>query len=218
MKIASPALRRYRIRRSLTKIPLIIAGSIIQGFAMGVFLFPHSIPSGGGAGLAVLLHYWLDLPMSLGLWLTNFTFLLFAVHYLGKFSAVGTIMVITMTSVSVNFFEVYVDTPFSNVWVNLLMGSLFLGIGIAILLRQRVSNGGIGFVALAISKYRRINPGTSLFLMNGGIFLITAYVIDWKIIIQAILCQWLATRVINLLYSQAFLMKRLFYPLAWRRK
>lgn len=212
------AFRAMLLRRLWKKITHIFAGSLIQGFAMGVFLFPHSIPSGGGAGLAVLWNYWFHLPMSIGLWLSNISFLLFAVHYLGRVSAIGTIMVITVTSVSVNFFEVYVKTPFSNVWINLLAGSLFLGIGISVLFKERVTNGGIGFVALAIAKYKRINPGSALFWMNGGIFLITAIVIDWKIIVQALLCQWISTRIVKWLYAPSFPAKRPLYFLAWRKK
>jgi len=191
-------------RRLIKKLSLIATGSVLQGFGMAVFLFPHSIPSGGAAGLAVLLNHWVHLPMSLGLWVMNIMFLLSTVHYLGKISAVGTIMVITVTSVSVNVLDVYFDSPFTNIWMDLLAGSIFLGTGIAVLLSQRVSNGGIGYVALAIYKWRKLNPGKTLFWMNGFIFLITAYVIDWTIIIQAIICQWVSTRIVIWLHHLSF--------------
>lgn len=211
------AYRAFLLRRLWKKTIHILAGSLIQGCAMGVFLFPHSIPSGSGAGLAMLLNYWFHLPLSIGFWLVNISFLLFAVHYLGRVSAFGTIMVITITSVSVNFFEVYVKTPFGSLWINLLVGSVILGTGISILFRERVTNGGIGFVALAIAKARRINPGTSLFIINVLIFSLTAIVIDWKIIIQALICQWISTRVIKWLHNPS-LMGRAFFQLAWRKK
>ncbi|WP_442950366.1 hypothetical protein [Paenibacillus sp. DMB20] len=37
-------------------------------------MFPHSIPSGGGAGIAVLLNHAFGIPISLGLWFSNFIF------------------------------------------------------------------------------------------------------------------------------------------------
>ena len=63
----------------------------------------------GGAGIAVLLNHAFEIPMSLGLWLANFIFLAFTVPYLDGVSAFGTIFVITVTSVSVNFFEVFLE-------------------------------------------------------------------------------------------------------------
>lgn len=203
-------------RRVIKKFFLITAGSVMQGFAMAIFLFPHAIPSGGGAGIAVLLNHAFGLPMGFGLWFANIIFLVFTVNYLGRISAFGTVFVITVTSVSVNFFEVFVDPPFANVWIDLLFGSVILGTAVAILIKQRVSNGGIGYVALAIYKYKKINPGTSLFWMNGFIFALTAYVIDWKIIILAVVCQWLSTRIINWFHQFPGL-KSIFYP-AWRKK
>lgn len=197
IQMISGRSKPFMIRHISRKLFFITAGSVIQGFAMAVFLFPHAIPSGGGAGIAVLLNHAFGVPMSLGLWMANFAFLIFTVHYLGSVSAFGTVFVITVTSVSVNFFEVFVKPPIGNVWIDLLIGSVILGTGISVLLRQRVSNGGIGYVALAIYKYKRIHPGTSLFWMNGFIFILTAYVIDWKIIVLAVACQWISTRVIK---------------------
>ena len=45
------------MNRFLRKNGLVIAGGTIQGLGMGLFLFPHAIPSGGAGGLAVLLNH-----------------------------------------------------------------------------------------------------------------------------------------------------------------
>ena len=188
------------IRSVLRKYILVTIGAVIQGFAMGVFLFPNYIPSGGAGGFTVLLNYWFGIPLSLALWIMNASMLLFALHYLGGKSTIGTLYGITVTSISVNLFEVSLDSPFSYVSLDLLFGSVFLGIGIAVLLRQGVSNGGVGVIALIIAKYKKINPGKSLFWINGVIFVITGYVIVWEIIIQALICQWVSTTIVRWLY------------------
>lgn len=183
------------------KYCFIIAGAIIQGFAMGVFLFPHSIPSGGAGGITVLLNHWFNIPMSIGLWIVNASMLMVAVHYLGTESTLGTLIGITITSLSVNFFEENVYIPYINSWFDLFIGSLILGIGVGTLLREGVSQGGIGILALIISRSRGIAPGKPLFWINGFIFVLTAYVINWQIVIQAVICQWLSTRVVDLIYE-----------------
>src|SRR4051794_36646577 len=99
--------------RFLRKYMLVAIGALIQGFAMGVFLFPNYIPSGGAGGFTVLLNYWFGIPLSLALWIMNASMLVFALHYLGGRSTIGTLFGITITSVSVNLFEVSLDSPFS---------------------------------------------------------------------------------------------------------
>jgi len=112
---------------------------------------------------------------------------------------------------------VFLDSPFSNVWLDLLTGSIILGTGIALLLRQGVSNGGVGVIALIIAKYKKINPGKTLFWINGVIFVITAYVIVWEIVIQALICQWISTRVIKWLYTIRVPRKRMILDALWGR-
>ncbi|WP_232223956.1 YitT family protein [Anoxybacteroides tepidamans] len=202
----------------LRKYLLVIAGSMIQGFAMGVFLFPNSIPSGGAGGITVLLNYIFHIPASLALWLVNASMLVVAFRYLGSASTVGTLIGITVTSLSVQFFESNLYMPSPNVWIDLFIGSFFLGVGVAILMRQGVSQGGIGIIALIIAKSRRINPGKPLFWINGSIFIITGYIIDWKIVIQAIFCQWMSTQIVDWLYSLHIPRKTSFSALGWRRR
>ncbi len=208
--------RFKNIRSFLRKYTLVTIGAVIQGFAMGVFLFPNYIPSGGAGGFTVLLNYWFGIPLSLALWIMNASMLLFALHYLGGRSTIGTLYGITVTSISVNLFEVSLDSPFP-IWLDISFGSVFLGIGIAVLLRQGVSNGGVGVIALIIAKYKNINPGKSLFWINGAIFVITGYVIVWEIIIQALICQWVSTAIVRRLYYVRVPRKRVLIDLIWGR-
>jgi len=217
LKSKGARYKTINFKRLRRKYALVTIGAIIQGFAMGVFLFPNYIPSGGAGGFTVLLNYWFHIPLSISLWLVNSSMLLFAFHYLGGGSAVGTLFGITITSISVNIFDLYVETPFSNVWISLFVGSILLGTGIGILYRQSVSNGGVGVIALIIAKYRKIAPAKSLFWINGIIFVITAYIIDWQIVIQALICQWISTKVVGWLYNVTIPRNILILDLIWRK-
>ncbi|WP_156288576.1 YitT family protein [Oceanobacillus salinisoli] len=199
----------------LTKFGLVVAGGAIQGLGMGLFLFPHSIPSGGAGGITVLLNYWLNIGMGLALWIVNFALLLVGVKMLGKRFALWTIVSITMTSVSVDFFEQYFTIANRHLVYDLIFGSFFLGTGIGILMRQGVSNGGIGVVALIISTRKKILPGKPLFIINICIFLFTSMIIDWKLIFLALISQWISTKVVDMVCEVSF---QQTYTLDWRKK
>ncbi|MDT8861642.1 YitT family protein [Alkalihalobacillus sp. MEB130] len=179
---------------------LITCGGLIQGIGMALFLFPHSIPSGGAGGLAVLLNYWINIPLSFALWLVNFSMLVAAIYWLGNASAIGTMYGITITSLSVHLFSFDWYRPYNNVWVDLVIGSIILGIGVGLLLRQGVSNGGMGVIALIIAKVKEIAPGKPLFLLNGSIFIVTGSIIAWPIVVQALISQWLSTKMVDIVF------------------
>lgn len=185
----------------LKKGGFVLLGGAIQGLGMGLFLFPHSIPSGGAGGIAVLLNYLFNMSMGPALWLVNFSMLIIGVKVLGKRFGLWTFIGITMTSVSIHFFETTIYIDDRNIFYDLVFGSMFLGLGIGLLMRKGVSNGGIGVIAFIIALRRNIPPGKPLFLINCFIFLITAAMINWSIIIFAFLSQWMATSVVDFVYQ-----------------
>ncbi|MDA7027998.1 YitT family protein [Bacillus sp. CLL-7-23] len=188
--------------RKMKIIQAIILGSVLQGIGMALFLFPNHIPSGGAAGIAVLLNFWFQIPHGLTVWAVNFSLLLTAVKWLEPITVIGTMGAITMTSVSVQLFESFFPVVITNnIWLDLFYGALFLGCGIGILYKYNISNGGFGALALLLSIYRGGKPGTALFMMNAFIFLLTASVIAWGIVIQALICQWISTRMIDVIYQ-----------------
>ncbi|MDL4839585.1 YitT family protein [Aquibacillus rhizosphaerae] len=199
---------------------LITCGSFIQGMAMSLFLFPHSIPSGGAAGIAVLLNYWFGIPLSFALWFVNFSLLVLAIYWLGNSSAIGTMYAITITSISVHLFSMDLFVHYSNIWLDLFIGSVTLGIGVGILLRQKVSNGGMGVLALIIAVHRNSSPGKPLLLLNGLIFILTGSIIHWPIVFQAILLQFGSTKIVDIVYNLKLIPKipKITPPVVWRKK
>ncbi|MGG1238719.1 YitT family protein [Bacillus sonorensis] len=194
----------------------ILWGSVLQGLGMALFLFPNHIPSGGAAGIAVLLNFWFQVPHGLTVWAVNFSLLLTAVKWLEPVTVVGTMASITMTSVSVQIFEsLFPAMTTDNVWLDLFYGAVLLGTGVGILYKYNISNGGFGALALMISIYRGGKPGTALFMMNACIFLLTASVIAWGIVIQALVCQWISTKIIDAIYQ--IRLRPLFMPIACYR-
>lgn len=200
------------------KSTFVFLGGIIQGLGMGLFLFPQSIPSGGAGGVAILLNHFFHMPIGPALWLANFSLLLFGISYLGKRFAVWTILGMTMASLSINFFETYVTIPERNLLFDLVMGSIILGIGVGLLMRQGVSNGGFGVLAYMLAFKRNIAPGKPLFFFNGTIFFITAAVISWKIIFLALMSQWISTRIVDMIYNYQSYEVYEVYTIDWRHK
>lgn len=177
-------------------------GAILQGLAMAMFLFPYDIPSGGAAGIAILLNYFFQLPYGVSLWLFNIVLLLVAVKWLGKKKTIATIYSVTVTSITIFILEFSELTGINShlLPVDLAVGAVIFGCGVGVLFRHGSSSGGMAIAALLIEKYRKKPPGKSLFWMNSLIFLSISIVKDWKIIILAILCQWIATKVIDYVY------------------
>lgn len=185
------------MKKHITTYLLLLIGAVLQGVGMSLFLFPHDIPSGGAAGLAILLNYFFKMPLGFGLWIVNFIFLTVALKYFGYSWTMRTMFAVTITSITVSLLTTFVSLSHIHIIVDLLMGSIIFGIGVGLLIRNGASSGGMVIPALMISHSYRIRPGRVMFFINISIFLLTSIVINWKIVIFAVLCQWVSTKIID---------------------
>lgn len=165
---------------------------------MALFLFPHHVPSGGAAGLALLFNHWFSLSLGWSIWLINFSMLALAFMYFGLYWTVRTMFAVTIASFTVHTLEPLIQTPLHSLGVDLLLGGILFGLGVGLLVKHGASSGGMLIPALMIASNRRLGPGQTMFWINLSIFALTAFVLDWKIVIYAIICQWLSTKVIDL--------------------
>lgn len=196
---------------------LILLGAILQGFSMAIFLFPHSIPSGGAAGIAILINYWFHLPLGFSLWLANFVFLLFALNYFGYTWTMRTMIAVATTSLTVSVLSAHFILPHIHLGIDLILGSILFGVGVGILIRSGASSGGMVIPALMIATHYHLKPGQVMLFINLFIFILTASVIDLKIVLYAVICQTISTNIIDFIYKIK-IPAAAYTHLGWRKK
>ncbi|MGG3470283.1 YitT family protein [Neobacillus pocheonensis] len=205
------------MKKTLLTYFCLLFGATLQGISMSVFLFPHSIPSGGAAGLAILLNHWFHLSLGFSLWLANIVFLMFALKYFGFTWTIRTIISVATTSTTVSFLTSQVPFQHINLLFDIVGGSIFFGIGVGLLIRAGASSGGMVIPALMIANYKNWSPGKVMMGINFFIFLLTALVINYKIVVFAIICQFFSTNIIDYIYQFKF-QKLSFLSASWRKR
>jgi uncharacterized membrane-anchored protein YitT (DUF2179 family) len=205
------------MKKSLLTYFCLLFGAFLQGLSMSLFLFPHSIPSGGAAGLALLLNYWFHFSLGFSLWLANIVFLLFALNYFGFTWTLKTIISVGITSTTIILLTSHFTLPHVNIFLDILGGSLLFGIGVGILIRAGASSGGMVIPALMIASYKNWSPGKVMMGINLLIFLLTALIIDYKIVVYAVICQFFSTNIIDFIYQFKF-QKISVLTVNWRKR
>lgn len=192
------------MKKQLTTYFCLLCGATLQGLSMSLFLFPHSIPSGGAAGLAILINHWFHFSLGLSLWFANVVFLFFALNYFGYSWTLRTILSVAVTSLTVTLSSTQLVLPHIHIFFDLVAGSLFFGIGVGILIRFGASSGGMVIPALMIASYKHWSPGKVMMAINLFIFCLTSLVIDYKIVIYAVICQFFSTNIIDYIQEIKF--------------
>lgn len=139
-------------------------------YALGVtqFIIPHQFVIGGLTGVAVLLNYAFNLPVSVLVLVMNALLLLIAFRILGSEFLIKTIVSVILLSFFIGMFEqmqwdpIMTDEPLMAG----LIGAIVAGSGVGLMMSVNGSSGGTDIIVLIISKFRHITPGRTMLLVD----------------------------------------------------
>ena len=154
------------MRKLVLTYSCLLFGATLQGISMSIFLFPHSIPSGGAAGLAILMNHLFHFSLGFSLWFANFVFLLFALNYFGFTWTIRTILAVAITSTIVTIITSHYPFPHIHILIDIIFGSIGFGIGVGLLIRAGASSGGMVIPALMVASYKNWSPGKVMMGIN----------------------------------------------------
>ncbi len=146
----------------------IVFGCLFLALGVVWFFIPNALLTGGTAGLALLLHY--ISSFSVGFWMVaiNLPLLVIGIKYLGKKFAIKTVITIIFISLTIDFFaEVLKLQPFVEDRVlAAIFGGIFIGIGLAFVIKGNSSAGGSTIVARVVASKTEIKPAQVILIID----------------------------------------------------
>lgn len=159
---------------------LITFASIILALGVVGFFTPNMIITGGTAGLSLLLYYITDLSIGTLIVAVNLPLLIVGWKYLGKMFAIKTVFTIAIISLLIDFFDkvlnlkAFVQDPI----LGSIFGGIFIGIGLALVIKANASAGGSTIVARIIASKSEIKPSTVIMVIDSLIILSSLFIFD----------------------------------------
>lgn len=181
-----------------------IIGGILVGFAVGWFLIPLKLNTGGFGGIATIIYYVFDLPAGLVLFLLNIPLFLIATKTLGIKYSIKSFIAMAMQSIAIS-----ISGTFNLIVEDLLLASVYggaiMGLGMGLCLRANSTTGGTDLVAKLIhAKFPHLNLGQILFLIDAFIVIISSIIFkDYALILYSILSIFIMTKSIDVITAGA---------------
>mgnify|MGYP002620138588 CR=1 FL=1 len=166
---------------------VITVAMILGSIGLGLFLLPNHIPMGGVGGIASILYWGFDVPVSASYLILNILLLMIALRILGWRFCAKTIYAVTVFSVSLSVVEqlsagstLLSDQPFMAV----VVGAFFLGCSSGLGLSVNASTGGSDTVAAMVHKYYDLSLG-HIILLCDMVIVTSSYLVlrDWEKVI-----------------------------------
>jgi len=182
----------------MNKIGAIILGNLLCSIAINGFFIPNKLLSGGVGGVSIMIYYLTQIPTGLLIFLINIPIFLIGMRIVDKeFAAYSFISMFCLSflmeiTTGINKYIVLDDIILAAIF-----GAILNGIGMGILFRSRVSQGGLDIIAAIFKKKYSINVGTGLMLFNTVIVAVASTLFGLKPAMYTLIAMYVAYQVVD---------------------
>lgn len=165
---------------------LIVIGIMLYCFSWSVFLVPAHIIGGGVVGLATIVYYLTGIPIGVTNFAVNGILLIIGYRILGGKFGLNTVIGMATASLSLILFQQVLEVQnmdcfkFENMELvtRAILGGVVSGIGIGICFINGGNSGGSDIIALIVTKYRNVSPGSVILIVDAFVIASTLLVPD----------------------------------------
>ncbi|RLL43956.1 hypothetical protein D8M04_13765 [Oceanobacillus piezotolerans] len=151
----------------LKKAIAILLGSILIATGINLFVIPNHLLDGGIMGVGLIAKYALGVKPGLTIIILSTPLYLIAFFYNRSFFYNG-VHGLLVSALFIDFFHPisYWNPSGGFLLTGAIIGGVFIGTGVGILLLNDISTGGTDLLALILSNITAINAGIFIFLID----------------------------------------------------
>lgn len=163
-------------REIFTKFSMMILGNFLCSFAINVFFVPNGLMSTGVAGLSIIANYLFNIPIGLMFFLINLPIILVGLKMLDKktmaYTVISTVIYSYILDNIIFLREIII---IDDIILATVFGGFINGLGMGILFRNGLTQGGFDIPALIMRRKFNTNIGTGLSILNNTVLFLTIF-------------------------------------------
>ena len=190
-------MSKAKLLGNLKEFAIITFGAALAAAGIFFFMLPSKVAIGSGSALAMVLHEFIPLPVSILSLMINVILLVIGFMLIGPEFGAKTVYASITIPVCIGILENIFSPDFQSLTgdplIDVLCYILIVGIAMAILFSHNASSGGMDIVAKIIHKYCRIELGRAVSFSGIAVSLTSVFITDdSKMIILGVLGTYFA--------------------------
>ena len=169
---------------------MITLGLTLYAFTWKFFMAPYQFVTGGITGVGGIVEYTTGIPMQYTYFAINIVLIIIAIQQLGWKFCVKTVYAIAAMTLALEMFDLIFQAYPQFTADNILgenaqleaciVGSIFIGMGIALCFLSNGSTGGVDIIAAIVNKYKDISFGRAMLCVDACIIISSYFFIPEK--------------------------------------
>ena len=164
---------------------MITVGLTLYAFTWKFFMAPYQFVTGGITGVGGIVEYTTGIPMQYTYFAINVVLIIIAVQQLGWKFCIKTIYAIAVMTLALEMFDLVFQTIPTAYQIlgpdkqleACIVGSIFIGMGIAFCFLSNGSTGGVDIIAAIVNKYKDISFGRAMLYVDACIIISSFFII-----------------------------------------
>ncbi|MBU5675361.1 YitT family protein [Alkaliphilus sp. MSJ-5] len=191
-------LSSKNISINMNKIGAIILGNLLCSIAINGFFIPNKLLSGGVGGVSIMIYYLTQIPTGFLIFLINIPIFLIGMRIVDKeFAAYSFISMFFLSFLMEITTGIDKYIVLDDIILAAIFGAILNGVGMGILFRSRVSQGGLDIIAAIFKKKYNINVGTGLMLFNTVIVAVASTLFGLKPAMYTLIAMYVAYKIVD---------------------
>ncbi len=190
--------KKYKILHFVTKVFILILGSVLASTGLEIFLIPNNIIDGGMTGISIIASSLTKLPLGMFILILNLPFLVMGYKQIGKTFALSTLFSVICLSVGVSVLH-----PIPGLTHDILLATVFggivLGMGVGLIIRNGGSLDGTEIVAVILDKRSSFSIGEIVMFFNLFILGGSGFVFGWDRAMYSLIAYFIAFKAIDIM-------------------
>lgn len=182
----------------ITRVLMVLLGSLLYAVAINAFIAPHKLLSGGIAGISLLSQYITKIPSGYWVFILNIPVFILGLKKVDKdfviFSFIG---MLSMSGFLILTKDIGAFLIVDDIVISTIFGAIISGIGMGIIFRNRASQGGTDIIAVIIRNKNGAKMSTLYFILNGAIVLLGVLVTNLKLTLYTVILMYIKSLVID---------------------
>lgn len=196
---ANHKFKQFRETVSVKDIWGIIFGSFILACSIQILLVPARLLTGGVTGIAIILNFLTSLDVWMWYMLLNIPIFIAGYRFVSKRFALYSLLGILALSFFLAMLQsLNVQSGISDILISAVLGGVFNGIGIGIIMRNKGSSGGTDIIAVIVKRYKGFNFGEVMFAINIIIIGIFAFIENIELAFYSGITIYISSSVIDM--------------------
>ena len=191
---------------------MMLVGLIFYTIGYACFMLPYEITSGGMGGVAAVIFYATGFPAQYSYFLINLVLLSLAFWVMGWRYTARTLIANIAISFAIGLAQEFIKLPDGSLqklvgderFMACVLAGCFEGIGLAIVFHAGGSTGGTDIIASCVNKYRDIQLGTVMLLIDLVIVGSSYFVFhDIQMMLIGYVCMFISMNVLDFVFNSA---------------